>query len=696
MLGVIAMTIAAAYASLLFQGAASAYTGLGFCILMLGTAVGAMVVAVKSRQPGLITGPDEAATIALASVIAGIAGLRSSASTSPEAAALMVIILMGSAGLLAGVLFWLVGRFHLGQLIRYLPYPVISGFLAGSGLLLLWAGLGLAGGIDHLGLSHPATFLQLLPRWQFCLPALLLAIALVRGGRYISHSLLMPMTLLAAVVLFFSVVWLSGADVGGLRQAGWLYQPPVQDDSFDYARFAAAWATLKPDFFLSALPQLLLVALVALLAMLLQTSALEQVLGHDLELDAELRAQSTANLLGGCCGALPMVPFISDTLLNLDIAGPNRLAGMVMALLCVLGAIAGLSIMPWIPQFVLAAILIYFGVGLLSDTLIKEYGRARRADYAVMLLVALTVNLFGFMQGALLGVLFTAGFFLRDYSRLQPVRQQYHAGNAPGRVSRPVTQHVALEVDPHWLAVYVLEGYLFFGSAHRLYQQVKAAFNHTYPECLILDMGRVQGIDATGIAMLDKLAQRQAERQGVLVLCDMRAGLPLPQGVGIVYQPDLNHALEYAEDLRLVRLGLADDEAQPLPGLLDELAAYLKPRSYQAGELLIRQGDTAQGLLFITAGSVSVRLMQASGKTIRLRRFMCGTVLGEVSLYAGTATSASVYADEATRVLQLSPAALSQLEFRAPALALQLHRQIAAVMANRLQDTNLSLLQAAA
>ena len=148
LLGVIGLSVAAAYASLLFKGVAAAYTGLGFSVLLAGTGVGALLLALLSRQPGLISGPDEAAVVILASLAGTLTGIGATPAMDAGQAAATIVLLMGGAGVMCGVLFWLVARFRLANMIRFLPYPVISGYLGGAGLMLGFAGLGLAGGIE--------------------------------------------------------------------------------------------------------------------------------------------------------------------------------------------------------------------------------------------------------------------------------------------------------------------------------------------------------------------------------------------------------------------------------------------------------------------------------------------------------------------------------------------------------------------
>jgi len=104
------------------------------------------------------------------------------------------------------------------------------------------------------------------------------------------------------------------------------------------------------------------------------------------------------------CGSLPQVPFISETLLNLQIAGPGRQSGFVLAAACVAGAATGMRLIPWMPVFVLAAVLLNFGIGLLSQTIVKGVRTMSSSDYGVAVTVAIVINLWGFVAGVLYGI----------------------------------------------------------------------------------------------------------------------------------------------------------------------------------------------------------------------------------------------------------------------------------------------------
>ena len=393
-----------------------------------------------------------------------------------------------------------------------------------------------------------------------------------------------------------------------------------------------------------------------------------------------------------------MVPFIGDTSLNLQLAGPNRIAGWVLAAVCVLAAMVGLELIQWLPTFVLAGILLFFGLSLLENSVWKGWHTLRRSDFLLVLLVGLTINIAGFSVGTLLGVVLAAVIFLRDYSLLPVVRIQFNAANAPSRIDRAALERERLTQQPDWLLGLELEGFIFFGSAHRVDKQVISALHREAPiSYLILDFRRVQGIDASAAAVFRKIIRRVQQQQGTVFF----AGLsPLVQHTLASVLPDfesvyldLDHALEAAEDgyLQQHTPFTPISTAQPVVALSAALLPYGELREVAAESVLIAEGQAASGLYFIVRGSVSVRSHDRMGKPIRLRRFTEGTVIGEMSHYLQRPTSAAVVADSALTVLCLSPQAIAALEHNQPQLAIRLHQAVATVLAQRLLATNQSL-----
>ena len=135
---------------------------------------------------------------------------------------------------------------------------------------------------------------------------------------------------------------------------------------------------------------------------------------------------------------------------------------------------------------------------------------------------------------------------------------------------------------------------------------------------------------------------------------------------------DLDHALEYAEDVLLDRFagaGPALDEpprAFPVLAMGEAILAYGTRVTWRAGEHAIRQGERSEEMYFIEAGRLTALLEQPSGNRVRLRTILPGTVIGEVACYLGLPRSASVIADQDSSAFQITKDALERMRIEIP------------------------------
>ncbi|MEO1069385.1 MAG: SulP family inorganic anion transporter, partial [Cyanobacteria bacterium J06638_6] len=197
--GIIGVIRAISYASLIFSGALAIHlpTGLGMTVVSTGVTI--LVVALTSSLPGIIATPLAAPTTILAIMAAAIASELSAAPPADVLATVMVAIVLSA--MLTGALLLALGLLRQGERIRFVPYPVIGGFMAGTGWLL-------TKGFFQVSTDTPLTWdallelgqPTLLARW---LPGLGFAIALLVATRLWKQFWVMPLTLLVCAASFF-------------------------------------------------------------------------------------------------------------------------------------------------------------------------------------------------------------------------------------------------------------------------------------------------------------------------------------------------------------------------------------------------------------------------------------------------------------------------------------------------------------
>jgi SulP family sulfate permease len=705
--GLIVLSTSISYPAVIFTGAFEPYLGTGIQMALFGSAVLGAAVAVGSSYPAAIANIQIETGVVLGVLSAAISeSLGARGAGAPGLATLVAAIVLSSVSL--GVVFIALGVFRLGNVIRYVPFPVIAAFLAYIAWLLLRGGMSTMIGQP---LSLPASVLllqpSLLPHW---LPGALAAIGLLILQLVHRHYLNMPVALVASVAVFWLIVWLTGTSAAELRTAGYLLAGPSPEQSWSPVAPLVALTQADWTVVLRQLPQVVIVWLVGMIALLVIASGVEMVSRSNIDLDQELRVAGIGNLMSGLGGGLPGYHSTSASLLSHYIGTKSRLVGLISAAICASVLLFGGPLLAHVPKLLLGLVLIYLALGIAANLALDRWPKLPLADRGILLVVLLSLIWLGFVQGIVIGIIAGLAVFAFNYARIDAVRASGSGASYASNVLRPPAQRRLL-VD-HGAAIQVirLQGYLFFGSAHRVLERVSARL--TLPgemplRYLVLDLERVDGVDSSTVFSFIRLIER-ADQRGVTILwaavpatvaAALRsAGLDLDRRARPQLFLDLDHALEYAEDVLLDRLAgaaAAPDEparASPVLAMGEDILAYGTRVTWRAGEHAIRQGEPSEEMYFIETGRLTARLEQASGNHVRLRTILPGTVIGEVACYLGVPRSASVVADQDSSAFRITKDALERMRTENPELAVAFHEFMACAAAERLAH-NTALLE---
>lgn len=728
--GLLCVVFTLSAVALMFSGPLAPHLAVGLGLMLLATTVHVLVVGALSSYRGTVAGIASAEIVVLALIVDDVA-LHPAVAAQPGSQLPTVLAVIALASLLTGLAYQLVGTARLGKLIRYIPHPVMGGFVAGIGWLLLMGGFGIAlarpVGLDNmaLALGDPAA----LGHW---LPALLLGLALHAVHRHTHHHLALPALLLLAAVLFFLVAWSRDASLDALLAGGWLLGP-LEDRVLPNplllleSRGQIRWAAVT-----DALPQLFALVLILLGGAMLVSPALESTLRRSLDLDRELRAAGLSNLMAGLAGGAPGYHYLGTTSLARRLGAESRLVPLVAAAACLVVLLFGDVLLMAVPRIVVGGLVFFLAAEFMHDWLLSGYRQLARSDYAIVLAVFLVTVLLGFMEAVAIGLLLCVLFFALDYSRVRLVRRAFDGSVLHSRVSRSPRAEALLRRYGDAIEILPLEGYVFFGSFNRLFQSIVdriADPGQPHLGYLVLDLRRVRGFDssaASGFARLVRLAEECGIEVAVSSLPQTVAGLLRGAGVErerrharpgksrsadrrdarhedvaqarIRQFSELDRALEWAEDRLLECRGasgglagadLHDHLREQLGGeeRARRLLAYTEQREYAPGELLCAQGENTADLFLVEEGDAVAVLHLESGEELRLSRMGAGSTIGEVALYLGGQRTADVVALAPTRVRVLAGAQLSRLRAEEPELAADFHAMLARMLAQRLSDS---------
>lgn len=703
--GILALILQLSFAALIFGNELSRYLGQGIGLALVSGFILALVVALTSSFEVSVASPQDSPAAVLALLVASLL-LTLPENTNSGTVLATVIAALALTTILTGALFIGLGQFRLGRLVRYVPYPVVGGFLAGTGWLLLQGGINVMTGA------------QLTPEWLFLLaqpsvllrwlPGVLLAVLLLVILRRWRHALITPTILIGAVLLFYAALFFLQMDVPTARARSWMLGPFPQGSLYNFwtvqAFQDAEWGTL-----LRQADKIAVAVLVGLIGLLFNASGIELDAQRDLDFNRELKGTGLANLVAGIAGGIPGYHLLGATTLSAKLGARSRVTGLTAAAAIAFTLLFGASLLEYFPRPVLGGLLVFLGLSFLVDWLYDAFFRLPRGDYALIVLILGVIAVFGFLPGVAVGLTIAVLMFMVNYNRQYAVLQEFSCATLRSNVERSLTESAQIRKYGEESYLLVLNQVLFFGTAQNVLDRVQTRLTaQDLPPLkeLVLDFRRVPGMDSSAVASFLRLQQitrlygiqmRLTQLTPAIQQQLVRGGFGGSQTAAIGFLPSLDHGAEWCEneilarhplpttlrtDPLLAQLSLVLRDAFALARLLD----YLEEIEIAAGEYLVRQGERADALYIIETGKVSVEVDFHEAEPLRLRTIGAGNVIGEVGFYQRGVRSANVRALELTTGYRILFDALERMEAQDPSLAIALHKWMASVMADRLAD----------
>ncbi len=692
--GAIAVAISISFATLIFRDSLAPHLPIGLGLTLVGSAVLGMITAWRSAFPFAVAGVQDS-TSAILAVAVSATVVAVGANALPT-----TVALIATATVVMGVTIFLVGQLRLGEIARFMPFPVIGGFLVATGFLLIQGAAGI------LGRGESGDDLLRFEALMLWVPGLVIGGAIFAAGRYVRSTLATPVALLAVTILWRVGMVVAGVGADAATTRGWLLGPFPTKVGWDLNTIGSI-ADADWGLVVDAWLPILSIALVSAISLILHVHALEHVSGMDVDGNRELRIGGLAGIAAGATGGLPGFIYFSDSSLLYRFGGKRRIGGVVAATvpLAVLGL--GSTILGLVPVAVIGGVLISLGLSFVVEWLWDARHRLGRIDHALVLIIGVAVVVAGFLAAIALGLVIAIGLFVVRYSRVDVVRRTYTLVGGVSSVDRPQDQRQALVDHGDEVRVIEVHGFLFFGTASNLFDEQRLTDENTTLRTVVYDLHGVTGIDSSAVMALQRLDRRAVDRELVVVF----AGLPerfrrsIARAITEAQTPlrefaDIDSALQWCEDELLDRhLGghepaVTADFALLLGTMLrgtepaDAVLRNADRIDLPAGSTVIKAGEPRPGLYFLASGRLSVLLRRPDGSVVRLRQMLSGTVIGEISLYRGGGAAADVIADTDCVLWHLAIDDIERLEDTDPAAAAAVHRFAAAILAERLVHSN--------
>ncbi|MCK6480979.1 MAG: cyclic nucleotide-binding domain-containing protein [Planctomycetes bacterium] len=676
-----------------------------------------IVAPIVGGSPRLISSPCGPAYVLLAALAADLlAGSRGAPPLPPEkVGALLAVVAVATGGL--QLLYGILGG---GRLIKYIPYPVVSGYLSGVGIYILWGQvpklLGLPKGTGAwTGLRNPSAWslpclgigaataaaMVLGPRITRKVPGVVMGLA---GGllAYLGFALGDPAlrTLEGNGLVIGS---LGGGGAGELLSAA-----------------AGAWRSAKTlgleDLDLALVPAVTLSVLLSIDT--LKTCVVVDAMTRSRsDSNRVLRGQGAGNLLSALFGGMPGAGTMGGTLVNLTSGGTSRLSGILSGVLALAAFAALAGVIAWVPAAALAGILAVVSFRMIDRHSIDLLRNPNTVlDFLVVAAVVLTAVTTSMIAASGVGLALSILLFIREQIQVSVVHRKVRGDQVSSKRDRLPAERDYLRSRGAETVVCELQGTLFFGTT----DQLLTILDEDLRTCrhLVLDLRRVQSMDYTAAHILDQIESTLRDRGARLHFTHLpgtlSSGKDLKgwlESMGLVSRErnvlvfdGMHEALEWIEDRVLAEAGLGSTGAEP-PLALEEFDLFrefkadslrilreaAEERRVLAGEKVFAQGEPGAGLLLIRKGTVHIRMPLEGGRHKHLATFARGSFFGDMAFLDRSPRSADAVAVEDTDLYLLSRDRFDALSHTHPRAGAMLFARLARILAERLRRTDAEL-----
>jgi sulfate permease, SulP family len=465
-------------------------SGLGAAAGLYGAIILGLLAAILGGTYTQISGPTGPMTVVATAAIAGFIQVGGSLEA--------VIGAIIATFLLAGLIQVFMGVIRIGALIRFIPYPVISGFMSGIGVIIILLQL-----FPAIGQPSPSTTIDVVRQigpalaginvWALLYAAL--TVVIVYFFPRISKTV--PSTLVALIgVTILSVVLQKEVEVIGTIPSG---LPDIKFNSL---------FSIDPVFYGQIFLVAITLASLGAIDSLLTSVVADNVTKTRHDSNRELIGQGIGNSIAGIFGGLSGAGATMRTLVNIKSGGTSRWSGIIHSATLAIILLAVGSYAALIPKAVLAGLLITVGIGILDKRGIKHIRVVSRGDAVIMIVVLLVTVFLDLLTAVGVGTVMASLFFMKKMSdaigertRVEPLSTYENGLYWKGR-------NLPAELEVNVLIKHI-EGPLFFGFASGLQKMAEEVVDVSHA---VFRMEEVPFIDQTGLYSLQETLLTMKER----------------------------------------------------------------------------------------------------------------------------------------------------------------------------------------
>jgi SulP family sulfate permease len=694
------------------------YAGAGAMAGILGAAALGFVAPFFGRTSGLISAPcAPAAAVLSALIVELLSGSRGAGLTAAD-----ILPLLALTTMFAAVLQILYGVIGGGRLIKFIPYPVVSGYLSGVGVLIALGQLpkllGLPKGTAlSLGLISPELW-----KWEGIAVGIATIVLMETATRLTKKVPAAIIGLFGGIAAYFLIALFS-PKLLTLQNNPLVIGPILMSGSF-LDSLTGRMASLF-HFNIQSLGLVFIPAIT--LSVLLSIDTLKTCVGLDAltrsrhKSDRELVGQGIGNFASFLVGGMPGAGTMGPTLINITSGGTTYRSGVIEGGFVVLALLLLSGLIAWVPISVLAGILLVIAWRMFDrqafHLLRYPAGRQDFAVIACVVLVAVSVDL---IAAAGVGVALAILLFIRDQIKGSIIRRKLYLNQISSKTHRLASERDILNRYGDQAVFCELQGNLFFGTTDQLFSQLEPDLRTK--RFILLDMRRVQSMDYTAAHLCEQMHLQLVERGGHLLFSGMPSGLleernfehylvqlgVVREGGGVMIAETLDGALEWMEERILETAGVVEEHEDQMLQVnefelfrgfdeikISALVSCMREISLAQGEKVFSAGEVGDELFLIRRGGVRIMLPLEGGKRHHLATIGQGDFFGELSFLDRGGRSADVEAKAPTDLYVLSRSRFYEQSRADATLGVMVFSRLAQAIADRLRqaDSELRALQ---
>lgn len=706
--GIIVLPLVISFALLIFSGELAAFATTGIGLVLFGGLIVQLIIGLMSSVPGIIGAPQDSPAAILGLIALTIVARMEGAPAQAKFITVVITIIFTS--IISGLFFVSIGAFKLSRFVRFIPYPVVGGFIAGTGLLLVQGALGVM-----LGITPSLANLNFLFRAESLLlwiPGVVFGALVLIASRRFNHFLAYPALLIGTIVVFYISMRISGLSINEMRQMGLLLGPFPQGALWKLPDVSLL-AQVEWNVIVSQSSNIAAVAIISLVSLLLNASALELIAQKDVDLDRELISTGIANLAGGLVGSSVGYHMLGVSSLSFRMGISSRLVSLFAASVTGITLLFGASLLSLIPKLIAGGLIFFVGLSFLTEWLYDAWFQLPRIDYILVWVILIVVGAVGFLEGVGTGIVIAVVLFVVNYSRIDIIKDALTGTSYQSSTERPFEHRQIIRQVGERIQILRLHGFIFFGTSQSLVNHINTRIKDSEREklhYLILDFLHVSALDSSAVFSFIRLRQLAGTHNFHLILTDLnqetkhklaRAGFS-EQDEQIHFFPSLDYGMEWCESNLLLQEGgsailrVGTLQAQlkkmlPTQEQVDRFMKYLDKEEVQQYHIVINKGDPPDSMYFIDSGELTTRLELSKGKFIRLGSQRGGTIVGEMGLFLKQSRTATVVADEPGVLYKLTLNKYNRMMQDDPELAFHLLQWIGRVLSVRLAENNNTL-----